>query len=361
MNKFNILIICHNQWGYHVDTYKYADFLSREHHVTYIGWDYGYEKVKQKNVNVQYISRDFTVMKRNINFIDKVSEQISKSNFDLCFIKYFRGCSYLKMKHRRLDFVFDIRSGHVGESKLTRFLYDNTMKIESVFFKNITVISKSLAKKLKLENKAKILPLGSEILSKSSKSFSDLNLLYVGTLTGRDIVKTIDGVALFIKEHKNEVNVKYSIVGDGLDFDKIQNRIHQLGISEYVKLLGRIPFSELGSVMDNYNIGVSFVPITSFYDCQPVTKTFDYLLSGMPVLATATSENKMVINNKNGVCILDTPSSFKDGLNLLWNNKGDFNSNKIRNDALIYSWDDILESLMNYITELVNKGNKIEK
>lgn len=41
--------------------------------------------------------------------------------------------------------------------------------------------------------------------------------------------------------------------------------------------------------------------MTEYYDSQPPTKTFEYALSGLYVLATKTRENEKVITNDNGV------------------------------------------------------------
>lgn len=41
-----------------------------------------------------------------------------------------------------------------------------------------------------------------------------------------------------------------------------------------------------------------YVPITDYYEYQPPTKTFEYVLSGLLCLATATSSNKEVITEE---------------------------------------------------------------
>jgi hypothetical protein len=43
---------------------------------------------------------------------------------------------------------------------------------------------------------------------------------------------------------------------------------------------------------------VSFVPITPWYNNQPPTKTFEYLLAGLPVIATKTHENEKVLKDE---------------------------------------------------------------
>jgi glycosyltransferase involved in cell wall biosynthesis len=83
--------------------------------------------------------------------------------------------------------------------------------------------------------------------------------------------------------------------------------------------------------------------MTDYYDVQPVTKTFEYLLSGMPVIATNTSENRKVINQGNGVLIGDTAEDFYTGLKTILKNRLFFDSVKIRNNSMEYTWYNIVD------------------
>jgi glycosyltransferase involved in cell wall biosynthesis len=128
-----------------------------------------------------------------------------------------------------------------------------------------------------------------------------------------------------------------------------------------VKITGRIPHTKLGSFFDQCNIGVSYVPMVDYYDCQPVTKTFEYLLSGMPVIATATSENKIVIEPGNGIVVDDNAHDFYSGLKALFENKHQFDSDKIRSQAIRYTWADIVrENLKKYLEKLPENTVKVE-
>jgi len=49
-----------------------------------------------------------------------------------------------------------------------------------------------------------------------------------------------------------------------------------------------------------------------YYDCQPATKTFEYILSGMVCIATSTYENKKLINNINGVLCNDIQKALQE-------------------------------------------------
>lgn len=91
-----------------------------------------------------------------------------------------------------------------------------------------------------------ILPLGADIISKSNKSFEELNLLYVGTLNNRNIIDTVKGYIAFIKAHP-EVKSHYDIVGDGInnEMEEMNEYIQLHNMEQYITLHGRIPYSSL--------------------------------------------------------------------------------------------------------------------
>jgi hypothetical protein len=117
----------------------------------------------------------------------------------------------------------------------------------------------------------------------------------------------------------------------------------ELGLQEVVQVVGAVPHDRLGSYFQVHNIGVSYIPVTEYFDCQPPTKTFEYLLSGMAVIGTATSENGRVISSKNGVLIPDTPTGFAAGLWELWRKRQLFSSSAIQAGAQAHRWRSIVE------------------
>jgi len=349
MQEKKLLILCQNQWGYLLDTYKYATLLQCDFNVTYLCWDYGHEKIDTDTIKVKYVSRNGSLLSRNARYLSAVFREIYTSTYNVCFIKYFRGCSLLRMLFRKLPFVFDIRSAAVGKGTVRRFIYDRLMIMESRFFHHVSVISYSLACRLGIEKKSFILPLGSDVISNTTNVIDTIRLIYVGTLSRRDVLKTIDGFYAYLHSKNSETDAIYTIVGDGLDMDLLKEKVYELGLENNVKLLGYIPFSKLGTLMESHNIGVSFVPMTEYFECQPVTKTFDYLLSGMPVIATATFENKAVIKPSNGICINDNSEAFCNGIADIYTQKNMYDSNDIRESARIYEWKYIASTLKKYL------------
>ncbi len=356
--RMNLLILCKSQFGSHIDTFFYCKYLRKNHNVTYLCWDYWRPKQNLPDVKIVYVSRIGNILIRNINFLKAAIKYLHNNSVDVCFIKYFNGCHILRLLYPKTVFVFDIRTGSIVQNIFSRRLYNVCLRFESMFFKNVTVISKSLAQRFWLAKKATILPLGSIPLSRVRKTFENLKLVYVGTLQGRNIEKTIYGFAEFLNSNDSNIECSYTIVGDGFsgEVDRFRLLCKELKIDDKVTLVGRVPFDQLSEYFDSHNVGISFVPMIPVYDVQPVTKTFDYLLSGMPVIGTATSENKLVINKNNGLLIEDTSESFAAGLVEFLTIKDQFSSEEILTNSMKYHWERIVTDLEAYFESCSEKS-----
>ena len=363
-HRLKLLILCQQQFGYHIDTYFYCKYLSARYNITYLCWDYSLPKQAMEGITIVYISRTGNLLVRNLRYMLAAMSYLRHNCVDVCFNPYFRGCSLLRLFFPRQKFVLDIRSGYIKQHILSGKVYNFFLRLESIIFSHVTIVSMSLARKLKLQKKISILPLGSISISDNIKTFNDLKFLYVGTLSNRQIEKTIHGVSLFLqKQQIKTFSFLYTIIGDGDhgELEQLKALVNKLNLSCQVKLLGRIPFDQLKPYFDTHNIGVSFVPIIPCFDFQPVTKTFDSLLAGMPVIATATYENKLVINENNGVLIDDTIEGFASGIEEIHKKQGQYKSQNIRAAAQIYHWRLIVSNLEKYLLNVYNSKQPIEE
>lgn len=205
---------------------------------------------------------------------------------------------------------------------------------------HITVISESLAKLLKLK-KSTILPLGADMISETIKNFSLMKLIYVGTITNRNIHDTIKGFKQFQLE--NDVQLSYDIFGCGIESDE-KKIIEAIGSSKNIYFHGYKHHSEIQKYFDECTIGVSYVPITSYFDVQPPTKTYEYILSGLICIATKTFENSKLITPQNGVLCEDNSESFLKALEVIWANKKMYDSEVIRASLKDHTWKNIVET-----------------
>ncbi len=354
--KLRILILCISQFGYLLDTYYYCKHGRELLDITYMGFEGSRPTVTLDGVSIKTVSRKGNKIRRFLRWLWMGLKE-SRRDYDVVFIKYFPGCSVIRLLTPWKQFVFDIRTGSICRSRWRRKLSDAFMVIESQVFRHVTVISESLAKKIGLRaGRYHVLPLGADVLAANEKHFDELHLLYVGTLSGREIEKTILGFEQFYHRHKDDITMSYRIVGDGYngELEQLRRVVVDRGLEGVVKLLGYVHHSKLGELWEMCNVGVSFIPINDIYDCQPATKTFEYLLAGMPVIATGTAENRRVVSEENGVVIDDTADSFAQGLEHLYMQRVVFVSAEIRRTLEDHCWEKIVGlDLIGVLTEAV--------
>jgi len=347
MNK--ILIITQNQFGYIIDHYKWAIYLKQIYSVTLNCWDYGRKKIYQDGVCVNYKLRKGNKIRRLIEFNIEQLYHL-KNNYNTVIIKYYFGCSLLNLT-RKKNIILDIRTGCVSKNRYNRYFQNAFLRIESFFFPNIIVISNSLAQVLRIAN-YHIVPLGGDLIERERKQ-ETFRLLYVGILSSRNIEITIMGVNEFIK--RNEYyrdKVFYTIIGSGFgnEEQKLTALVISLGLSDNISLKGYISHGQIKEYFQKSDIGIAFIPIEERYNFQPATKTYEYLLAGMPVLATKTHENKKIITEDNGVLIEDTVQSFEKGLSTIIENYESYDSEKIKRSKDCSTWDKIVtDSLIPFI------------
>lgn len=337
--KKKILIINKKQFGYLTDSYKYCLENRKFYNITLICMDAGFNKFKIKGIDVIYISIRGGLLLRGYQFIRACIIECNKKDYDVAFLIYFNFCSLIKLFSDK-KFILDIRTGAVGGTAIKRYLINKLMFIESILFNKISVISESLRDFLKIpKSKSIILPLGADVVSSISKNFDSLKLLYIGTFNHRNIHETILGLFKFINQYQIS-EITYDIVGFGSVAEEklIKDTILENNLNKIITFHGRKAHIECEELFNNCNVGISYIPITDYYHCQPPTKTFEYINSGMICLGTSTNENAKLINTTNGVLCLDNPIDFCKALNNIYLNKNEFNSKLIAKSLSDYTW-----------------------
>jgi len=168
--------------------------------------------------------------------------------------------------------------------------------------------------------------------------------------------KTIEGAAIFHQKHP-DVQFCYDIIGDGPGLEKekmsdeYRDTIKKMNLENYVHIHGSKPYSELADFFDKSNYGVSFVPLTSWYDVQPPTKTYEYAMSGLYVIGTRTTCNREIITHDNGILIEDSAESFASALECILFFNSSLSEAKIRSSLADYQWGCIVESYLKPILE----------
>jgi len=356
-----ILLINTIQFGYHTNSYKYCKYLKNEFDITYICFDTGKKKIEESGINICYVPYQGSILTRGIKFIKYCRNYIKTNQIDLIFVLYFKLSSLVKIGLPSHKFILDIRTGAVGSTPIKRAISDAIMRFESHFFNHITVISESLRDKLGLNSKkCHILPLGADKLSSKNKSFKSINLIYVGTLSFRDIDKTVLGLSKFIQKYQNKnIEISYDIFGSGtVEAEKLlRDSISSTNLENIVTFHGQKNHKEIQHYFDNCNVGVAYIPMVDYYDVQPSTKIFEYARAGMVNIATSTYENRRLITEDNGVLCDDSIDSFCDAVERVYLRRDKWNSKQIRKSLEDYSWENIIHNnLKKYFNEVLEKS-----
>jgi glycosyltransferase involved in cell wall biosynthesis len=349
--KRKLLLVNPRQFGYHITYFNYCKYLKDDFDITYLCCDCGEKRISEESVEIIYIDLRGNIIRRKLHFIKAVLKLIKGQHYYCIFIKYFKGCSVIPLIYKRKHQIhLDIVTGSISSKSLNRNLYNFLLCCESYIFKSVSIISPGLQKLLKVSRDAYILPMGANPLIVNRKTDHKISLLYIGTLQNRCIDDTVVGLGLFISENP-EADVHYTIIGNGgcVEIEQIMDKIKKYDLYKHVELTGYIPNNDLKQYYEKANIGVSYVPITPWYEYQPAIKTFEYLMAGIPVIATGTCENKRIINEQNGLIITDNPESFANSLELLYDRIDDFSDSLIRESVVAYKLESIVSTLKEFI------------
>ena len=257
MNR--LLIISRQQFGYLVDIYKWCEHISDDYQVDVVTFD-GKEKIilDKPNIKVHYVSYKGNKTLRGIRYI-LVSLWYMLFFKGNIIVEYFSGCDIFKKLLPWKKMILDIRTLSIKKDEVLRTKDNNAIKKCCQAYDFTTIISEGTRDAISLDKqKSAIVPLGSDVISTTEKTFDTLRLLYVGTLSGRDIDKTVKGLAIF-KEAHPDVAIHYDIVGDGYnnELSKLKELTKELNITDCVTLHGFKPHTEIKVFLDKCNIGVS--------------------------------------------------------------------------------------------------------
>lgn len=345
MSKQKLLIIQPQPFGYLTDSYKWCEYLKDIYEVTVFCQSGKKSKIRLDGIQIIYAKSFGNRTLRGLLFVLQCLLHIFFYKGKILVV-YFEHCEVLKFIFPRKRILLDIRTLSVAKDLQKRNRYNSLIRKACDKFDYVSVISQGVKEKLKLGDKnVFILPLGADSVSNVVKQYEVLHLLYVGTFSGRDIEKTIKAVSLFHSQYPS-IPICYDIVGDGYhnELDDYKELVKKLNLDGIVFLHGRIPFVEMKPFFDKCNIGVSFIPLTDYYDIQPPTKTFEYILSGLYTIATETSSNKELITEVNGILIKDTPEDFSKALYAVYQKRELFDSKLIRKTLECYQWKNIVQN-----------------
>lgn len=341
--KQNLLIIDINPFGALTDSVKWVEYLKGEWNITMICFaakdgskakGKGFKLIQLRNFHKRQIKALCFLLYTIIYLIFYKGKIV---------VEYFPTCEIYKRLFPWKRMLVDVRTLSVSNDESVRNLHNARLVKACSSYDKVTAISEGVANQMSLPNTS-VLPLGSDVISSTDKIFTDaVRLIYVGTFTNRQIERTIEGVVAFHREHP-KVPIIYRIIGYGTNNEErlFRKIIEKHAAADYIKFIGKVAHDNLKPYFDNSNVGLSFVPITDYYNDQPPTKTYEYCLSGIYCIATATTVNKSLINSQNGILINDTAQAIKYGIEHFWSNREKLCSTEIHKSLQECTWKNIV-------------------
>ena len=162
-------------------------------------------------------------------------------------------------------------------------------------------------------------------------------LLYQGGIqTGRGLEKVVEAVPMM------EAGTLV-FIGDGKIKPELIKKVEAMGLEHRVKFIPKVPVDDLLHYTKNAYLGFQVLNNVCFnHYSASSNKLFEYMMSGVPVIACSFPEiQKVVETEKIGVCVdSHDPRSIADGVNYLLKHpekRAEMSSNCL-NARLKYNW-----------------------
>jgi glycosyltransferase involved in cell wall biosynthesis len=170
-----------------------------------------------------------------------------------------------------------------------------------------------------------------------------LQLIYVGSISidrGRDVM--LEAMAI-VKQFGNIAHL--TIVGaNKAQYQYCHNLMEKLQIMDFVTIHQRVPGSEIPSMLKQADVGLCIWQDLAWYRFNPPTKLFEYLVAGLPVLASnIATHTQYVKDDFNGMIFEYNSVSLANAIQRLWENR--HNLSQIKRQAYqasdAYLWQNI--------------------
>jgi glycosyltransferase involved in cell wall biosynthesis len=165
-------------------------------------------------------------------------------------------------------------------------------------------------------------------INRANESKADINLIIISRLV---VQKNINIVIEAMKLLDNK-NLKLSIIGEGGEFSKLENTIHDLNLQNQVQLLGKIDNNKISQFLLTADIFIQ----ASDYEGLPhsVLEAINY---GVPILSTETGGCKDLLNDGERGFIIPMPPDKKviaENISFIIENKAE--ATKRANEAKLF-------------------------
>ncbi|HRE50487.1 MAG TPA: glycosyltransferase [Flavitalea sp.] len=354
-----ILLVTHSQFGLLVDYHRYYTYLkSKGHEVKYLCYDFNKERIEPGNPDIIYVPRKKNKVFNHLRFIRAVAACNKEHDFDRVMIHVFPLVSLLLLWLDRGKAYLDIRTVSIHKKKYKRAFFDFLILIASTLYKHVSVIADSAAKQIGIR-KYKLLPLGGAYFGDDPISREDQErfgpivqtddyvFLYVGALRRRNIIECVRGFHQYLQKNPGSA-VRFIVVGSspGNELEEINQYIQKHQLQAFVYTTGFIPQNRLAIFFKHANCGVSFTPMVMPYPLQPNTKTYEYLVNGMPFIANPSLDNVRIMDSAPmpvGVIVEDSAAGMEEAFGTILRSKELYKKEEIRKEYSRYEWDNLFK------------------
>lgn len=123
----------------------------------------------------------------------------------------------------------------------------------------------------------------------------DFVICYPGTLNSHQGVDLAVMAVSILR--KKGVQLRFVIIGDGPDRDKLKTMIRQLGLEDRVSLTGLVPMEQVAEKMAEADVGIVPKRNDSFGNEAFSTKTMEFMAMGVPVITARTQIDQYYFSN----------------------------------------------------------------
>lgn len=174
----------------------------------------------------------------------------------------------------------------------------------------------------------------------------EILFIYTGSIMPiRQLDKLIRGFSL---AQQASGNLHLLLVGTGLALQQLVELAAELGLGSRVHFSGHVSYADMPDYMHAADVGLGFVPMVPWFDKAPVLKTMESLASGLPTIATATSGNKLYIEDGvNGLLVEDGPEALaKAMIELAADESLRLKFSTVRDHIEAYQWQRIIADIL---------------
>jgi len=143
------------------------------------------------------------------------------------------------------------------------------------------------------------------------KQQEPLKFIYIGSL--HRIRKVQQMVGAFMSACKS-ANITLDIYGAGDMEDVLKQTVRDAKMTNLINFKGLVDRQLLFQRLGDYDVGVAYVP-SDLFETAPPLKTMEYMVAGLPVLATDTIGNRLFIRDgENGLLAEENMESFSSAI-----------------------------------------------